>query len=105
MKEKLTRFEWYWILYDVGNSGFSLMLAAILLLYFNHLAQQAQLTSAQYLAYWGYATSLITFIVGIIGPIFGSIADFKDMKKKLFVFFLLLGVLGCYTLALTSQWL
>lgn len=46
MKEKLTRFEWYWILYDVGNSGFSLMLAAILPLYFNHLAQQAQLTSA-----------------------------------------------------------
>lgn len=46
MKEKLTRFEWYWILYAVGNSGFSLMLAAILSLYFNHLAQQAQLTSA-----------------------------------------------------------
>lgn len=105
MKEKLNRFEWYWIFYDIGNSGFSLMLAAILPLYFNHLAQNAQLTSAQYLAYWGYATSFITLIVGVIGPIFGSIADFKEMKKKLFILFLLMGVLGCYALSLANHWL
>ena len=87
----------------MGNSGYSLMLATILPIYFNHLAQQEHLSSAQYLAYWGYATSLITLFVGFIGPIFGSIADFQGMKKKLFILFLTIGIVGCYALNLAHS--
>ena len=38
LKQKVTKSERDWILYDVGNSGYSLMLATILPIYFNHLA-------------------------------------------------------------------
>ena len=104
LKQKVTKNERDWILYDVGNSGYSLMLATILPIYFNHLAQQEHLSSVQYLAYWGYATSLITLFVGFIGPIFGSIADFQGMKKKLFILFLTIGIVGCYALNLAHSW-
>jgi len=37
-KEKLTKMEIDWILYDVGNSAFVLLATTILPIYFNYLA-------------------------------------------------------------------
>ena len=48
---KLTKEEKNWILYDVGNSAFTLLIATIMPLYFNYLAEQAGLSSVDYLAY------------------------------------------------------
>ena len=41
---KLTKLEKYWILYDVGNSAFVLLVATILPIYFNYLAGQGGLS-------------------------------------------------------------
>lgn len=41
MQFKLTKKEKSWILYDVGNSAFVLMVSTILPVYFNYLAQNA----------------------------------------------------------------
>ena len=57
-KNKLTRLELYWILYDVGNSAFVLMVSTLLPIYFNSLADSAGISSSQYLSYWGYAASV-----------------------------------------------
>lgn len=38
MKNKLTPLELKWILYDVGNSAFILLVTTIIPIYFNHLA-------------------------------------------------------------------
>ena len=56
---KLTKEEKNWILYDVGNSAFTLLIATIMPLYFNYLAEQAGLSSVDYLAYWGYAACVL----------------------------------------------
>ena len=55
MKIKLTKQEKNWILYDVGNSAFTLLAATILPIYFNYIAGKQGLSDVQYLAYWGYA--------------------------------------------------
>ena len=52
---KLTKLEKYWILYDVGNSAFILLVSTIIPIYFNHLASLAHINEVDYLAYWGYA--------------------------------------------------
>ena len=54
MKIKLTKQEKNWILYDVGNSAFTLLAATILPIYFNYIAGKQGLSDVQYLAYWGY---------------------------------------------------
>ena len=105
MNFKLTKLERNWVLYDVGNSAFTLLIATILPIYFNYLAESANLTDTEYLAYWGYATSIVTLIVLFIGPIFGTIADTKDFKKPIFIAALAVGAVGCLALGIPQGWL
>ena len=104
MKEKLTSKERNWILYDVGNSAFTLMVATILPIYFNYLADNAGLSSVDYLAYWGYAASVTTLIVAVIGPIFGTLADTKGFKKPIFMVSVFIGAAGCISMGFIKQW-
>ncbi len=104
-KFKLTKLEKNWILYDVGNSAFVLLVATLLPIYFNNLASSAGLSEADYLAYWGYAGSIATLLVAIIGPICGTMADRKGFKKPLFIITMLLGAFGCLALGGAWSWL
>lgn len=101
---KLTKLEKYWILYDVGNSAFVLLVATILPIYFNYLAGQGGLSDVDALAYWGYGVSISTLIVAVIGPVLGTIADTKGYKKPIFTFSMMMGVIGCGALSLPSSW-
>lgn len=105
MKFKLTKAEKNWVLYDVGNSAFVLLVSTIMPIYFNYLAEKAGLSSVDYLAYWGYAASVATIIVAVMGPVFGTLADTKGFKKPIFTATLMIGAIGCLALGLAKQWL
>lgn len=76
-----------WILYDCGNSAYSLIMdTAIFPLYFA-LAQGADALAL------GYYKSLAGLIVALLSPILGTIADYKGKKKKFFTVFNGLGIL------------
>ena len=107
MKEKirLTPLERYWVLYDIGNSAFILLATTLIPIFFNSLANGAGLNESQYLAYWGYAGSVATLLVALIGPICGTLADHKGFKKPIFMICMLMGVLGCAALGLSWSWL
>lgn len=105
MDTKLTKKEKYWVLYDVGNSAFTLLIATILPIYFNHLAASANISEVDYLAYWGYAASITTIIVALIGPILGTIVDTKGLKKPIFTFSMMVGVIGCAALSIPTSWI
>ncbi len=102
---KLNKLERNWILYDVGNSAFTLLVSTILPIYFNYLAQKAGLSSVSYMAYWGYAASIGTLIVALIGPILGALADTKNHKKPIFTISLIIGAISCICLGFAKQWL
>lgn len=102
---KLTKLERYWIMLDVGNSAFVLLASTLLPIYFNSLSELGGLSDAQYLAYWGYATSICTLIIAITGPVLGTIADTKNFKKKLFLASILLGAISCALLGTATHWL
>lgn len=104
-KIKLTGLEKRWILYDVGNSAFTLLISTIIPIYFNDLAGRAGISEVDYLAYWGYAASLATAIVAVIGPVLGTIADTQNYKKPIFTASMMLGVLGCAALSLPTTWI
>lgn len=105
MKFKLTKSEKHWILYDVGNSAFVLLVSTIMPIYFNALAEGAGLSDTAYLAYWGYAASAATLAVALLGPVFGTLADTKGFKKPLFLLTILVGAVGCISLGFAKQWL
>ena len=102
---KFTKEEKNWILYDIGNSAFTMLMTSIMPIYFNYLAESGGLSEVEYMAYWGYAASFATLIVVFLGPICGTIADNKDMKKPVFIGALTMGALGCISLGFAKQWL
>ncbi len=106
-KLKMTKQEVSWILYDVGNSAFVLvMVTALMPIFFKDVAA-AGLSGAESTANWGFANSTASFILAMLAPVLGAMADYQGMKKRFFLFFLFLSL--CFTLLLLfvgkGQWL
>ena len=104
-KSSLTGLERAWILYDVGNSAFVLLVATLIPIFFNALAEEGGLSSVDYLAYWGYAASAVTVITAVLSPILGTLADTRGFKKPIFILCLVVGVAGCCAMGLAKTWL
>ena len=105
MKHKMTPLERSWILYDIGNSAFTMLISTLFPIYFNALATGAGLNESDYLAYWGYAGSAATMIVAFIGPVCGTMADYRGYKKPIFLAALILGSVCCALLGIPMSWL
>lgn len=103
--KNLTRQERSWVLYDVGNSAFVMLTATIIPIYFKNIAEGMGISGADSTAYFGYASSLVTMIVAVLGPVLGAVADMQGMKKPVFACLMAVGVLGCAGLAVPGGWL
>ena len=103
-KMKLTSLEKSWILYDIGNSAFTLLVSTLIPIYFNSLAGSAGVNEDMYLSYWGYAGSISTVLVAIITPLCGTMSD-RKIKKPIFLLTVILGCIACAALGLTTHWL
>lgn len=101
----LTKDEKKWILYDVGNSAFIMLVSTVIPIYFKNMASMEGISDSDSTAYWGYAASVATLVIAFIGPILGAIGDNRGYKKKLFASFVILGVLGCLALSMIDMWL
>lgn len=104
---KMSATERSWVLYDVGNSAFVLiMVTAIMPIFFKDYAA-AGIPAATSTANWGFANSAASLILAVLAPVLGAMADYKKKKKLFFSGFMVLGL--CFTLALLSvsegQWL
>ena len=88
---KINKEEKSWILYDWANSAYSMTITSTILpIYFKMVAEQGGMKSSTSTALWGYTISIATFIVAMIAPILGNIADYKGNKKKLFNLFFII---------------
>ena len=103
-KSKLTALERSWILYDIANSAFTLLVSTLIPIYFNALAGSAGVNEDMYLSYWGYAGSISTVLVAIIAPICGTMSD-RKFKKPIFLLTVILGCVACAALGITTHWL
>ena len=91
---KLTNEERSWILYDCGNSAYSIAITTALL-----PAVFAMFDSVGSAMNLGYFNTIASIIIALISPILGTIADYKDTKKRFFMFFFVIGILFTATLA------
>ncbi len=104
-KFKLTKLEKSWVMYDVGNSAFTLLITTILPIYFNSLATAGGLSETQYLAYWSYSASVTTLIVAFSAPILGAISDKNGRRKPIFIASLVAGITLCAIMGFIPHWL
>ena len=107
MFKNLTKVERAWVLYDVGNSAFTMLACSLIPIWFKALAigtAPGQISSDQATAYYSISISIVTVVVAILGPICGAIADHKDMKKIFFTTAVACGVAGCILNGFATSW-
>lgn len=102
---KLTKLEKRWVWYDIANSAFTLLCSTIIPIYYKNIAQANGISAADSTAYLSYATSLVTLVVAVLGPVLGTLADTKGYKKPVFTFFMMMGVIGCAGLSIPKTWM
>lgn len=103
--KKLTKQERSWILYDVANSAFIMIVTATIPVYFANLTSEAGISPEHSTSLWGTSTSIAIIILAIMAPILGALADYQNMKKKFFLFFMIIGVCGAVAFTLAPTWL
>lgn len=101
---KLTKVEKSWVLYDVANSAFTLMATATIPVYFREVLAAGALQTSEISAWLYIGTSVSTVVLAFASPILGAIGDYQGMKKKMFISFLLLGLVGGLTFTVTSNY-
>ncbi|MBN2243792.1 MAG: MFS transporter [Acidobacteria bacterium] len=89
----MTKTERNWILYDVANSAFILIVGtAVGPIFFKDVISRG-VDGTLSTQHWGDATSLASLVLAVLAPIIGAMADYRGFKKKMFVVFLFLGIL------------
>ncbi|EIT85572.1 putative efflux transporter [Fictibacillus macauensis ZFHKF-1] len=84
-----------WMYYDWANSAYSIIITtAVFPLFYKAAATNAGIRPADSTAYLGYTLAITTFILALLGPILGTIADYKGLKKRFFTFFFSMGILS-----------
>lgn len=101
----LTKAEKSWILYDVANSAFIMIVTATIPIYFRGLAESAGVSSTAASSLWGSATSISILVLAVLSPILGAIADYENMKKKIFTIFFVLAIGGGFLFTFAPGWL
>lgn len=83
-----------WAMYDWGNSAFATtIMAALLPIYYTRVAG-SNLPGNMATVYWAYTSSISLLVAAVLGPILGTIADFRGSKKTFLTIFMLIGVVG-----------
>jgi UMF1 family MFS transporter len=87
-----------WAMYDLANSAYqTTIIAAVFPVYFNAVAANG-LEPDVALARLGWASALAIFIVAIIAPVLGAIADHSAVKKPLLAAFAGIGIVTCFAM-------
>jgi MFS transporter, UMF1 family len=106
--KRFTKEENSWMFYDWANSAYSIIITtAVFPLFYKAAAMKAGVSASDSTAYLGYTIAIATFILAMLSPILGTIADYKGLKKRFFIFFFALGLISTATLAFipSDQWL
>jgi MFS transporter, UMF1 family len=98
LRAGFTKQEISWILYDVGNSAFVLVIMTTLMPIFFKEVAAFDMPDALSTAYWGFANSGAALILALLAPVLGAFADYQGQKIRFFTLFLAIGI--CFTLLL-----
>ena len=80
----LRRKRWAWYFYDFGNSAYA---AVVLLAVYSAYFQGQVVGGAQGSRLWGLSVGVAMFIVAVISPVLGAIADHSSSKKQFLIGF------------------
>ena len=93
------RSERSWVLYDVANSAYTLMVTTAIFPLFYKNVIAADVPGAVSTARLAFASSAFTLVVAVLATALGPMADYEGRKKRFFAVFFGLGVAATGLLA------
>ena len=104
----LTPEENSWVLYDVGNSAFTMLACSLIPIWFKSLAignGPGQISSDTATGMWALAIAIVTVAVALLGPFVGAIADHKGTRKIIFTTSVAGGCTLCILTGFATGWI
>ncbi|MCY6483303.1 MFS transporter [Clostridium aestuarii] len=99
----MTKKEKSWIIYDWANSAYAVaIMTAVLPIFFKDVVAK-EIQDSYSTAYWGYVNTFIALIVSIGAPFLGTLADYKDNKKRFMIAFVGIGAVSTCALATIQE--
>lgn len=98
-KNRMSKQERSWVLYDVGNSAFVMLSTALIPVYFAAIADPG----SSVVVAWGYAETIASLILALLMPFLGSLADIQGKKMKFLVGFVGTGAVACAALGIPTE--
>ncbi len=99
----MNKQERSWVFYDWANSAYSIAITSTIFPIFFKGVISKGVEGYTSTAWLGYGNSIYTLVIAVLAPILGTIADYKNYKKRFFLGFFLLGVAATACLALTRE--
>ncbi|HUT65471.1 MAG TPA: MFS transporter [Spirochaetota bacterium] len=99
----MNKQERSWVFYDWANSAYSIAITSTIFPIFFKGVLSKGVEGYTSTAWLGYGNSIYTLVIAVLAPILGTIADYKNYKKRFFLGFFLLGVVATACLALTRE--
>ena len=106
--------EFAWVLYDVGNSAYTMLACSLIPIWFKALAvkevaedvaAEGFLTMKAATGTYSLVIAIVTIIIALLGPVLGAFADRKDTKKIFFTTTVAIGVVGCLLNSVAWSWI
>ena len=106
--------EFSWVLYDVGNSAYTMLACSLIPIWLKALAvreiaedvaAEGFLTQKAATGTYSLVIAIVTVIIALLGPVLGAFADRKDKKKIFFTTTVAIGVIGCLINSVAWSWL
>jgi MFS transporter, UMF1 family len=95
-----TKPERSWILYDVANSAYILTIVTVLFpIYYQSIAAHIDNRTQIFT----FVTAGIALTDAILSPIIGALSNYRGNKRKFFLIFLILGLVGGLALAIPGM--
>ena len=92
------------VLYDVGNSAFTMLACSLIPIWFKELAA-GHLSSDDATGAWALGVSLVTVIVALMGPVCGALSDGGRRSLSSSAPAVLIGAACCVINGFASSWL
>jgi len=88
-----------WAFFDFANSAYGLLILSFAFpIYFKEVIAAGRYSDL----WWGFAVSLSILIGGLAAPVIGSIADYDAKRKKKFIIFSVISMIGTASLYFTG---
>ena len=82
-----------WAMYDWANSAFVLVIITAVFPIFYKNVPAAGLAPEEATGYYGWVTTAVLFLIALLSPTLGAIADFRAWRKRFLSVTIFLGVI------------